>query len=268
MLINFLNAERYLDSLEKYYRNGLRDFVKHHKDFILVENSRGGDIILDISFMFVQKVKHMRGIKVCVFSEALDEYPVKGFSSGRKCVDEYGKYYDYIFFADNTTLDNARYFYTKFGYCPYTHFPVQRDKRIDVSFVGTNANRDWIRKIPNIKIYGEGWGENIIHVHGAKRRSITAKSRISLNVHHNATHSTTRDCELLAMHSFVLSDVIPKELEGGMVKYNSFDDLCKKIDYYLEHEREREEIAEKGYSLVRPFTYEKRIEEMMGVIKK
>jgi spore maturation protein CgeB len=69
------------------------------------------------------------------------------------------------------------------------------------------------------------------------------------------------------MRTFMLSDLVPKALEGGMVKYDSFDDLLVKIDYYLEHEAERKAIAEKGKELVKPYTYEKRLEEMIEVIE-
>ena len=51
-----------------------------------------------------------------------------------------------------------------------------------------------------------------------------------------------------------------------MVKYNSFDDLLAKLDYYLEHEEERTSLSTMGRVLVKPYTYELRMAEMMEAI--
>jgi spore maturation protein CgeB len=51
------------------------------------------------------------------------------------------------------------------------------------------------------------------------------------------------------------------------VYYESFDDCEKKAEYYLTHEDERLTIAENGCRKVRQFhTYDKRVEEMLGVV--
>jgi len=68
------------------------------------------------------------------------------------------------------------------------------------------------------------------------------------------------------MGTFILSDLVPGYLDGGMVKYNSFDDLLAKLDYYLEHEEERTSLSTMGRVLVKPYTYELRMAEMMEAI--
>ena len=51
------------------------------------------------------------------------------------------------------------------------------------------------------------------------------------------------------------------------VYFESKEDLIGKIDYYLEHEKEREEIARNGFEKTASCnTYMDRVGEMIGVI--
>lgn len=259
-VINFLYAEPYPDCLENFFLFGLRDFVQKHKNYNLVINGKGGDVILDIKFHFVNVIKNMKGIKILYFPDAYGDY--------KDLFDVYGDIYDYVFFpTKNSLIDNKRCFNVSFGYCPYTHYSVQRKKKIDVCFIGTkHQDRSWIRDIPNIKIYGDGWGEGVYPVYGAKKRAIVAQSKIILN-YHLENEANMRDYEMLASRAFMLGDIIPVGLERGMAKYDNFDDLCDKIDYYLKHEDEREEIVRKGREVVFPYTYERRIKEIIEKIR-
>jgi spore maturation protein CgeB len=59
-----------------------------------------------------------------------------------------------------------------------------------------------------------------------------------------------RILEIMACGGFVLTDRIPqleKELDGCVAFHNGGRDLTKKINYYLEHQDEREKIAKKGH---------------------
>jgi spore maturation protein CgeB len=86
------------------------------------------------------------------------------------------------------------------------------------------------------------------------------KSKICINIHDgsNDRHSgvNPRTFEILGCKSFQLIDenhLNEIELKSGrhLVEYKDADDLCKKIDYYLENEKERQCIADAGYQIVK-----------------
>ena len=260
-VINFVYAETYPDSLEQYMQRALQDYVKKRPQDTLVLNGTDGDVILDVKCRFTEQVQKMKGIKVLYFPDNLDRFG--------DLFNKYEQHYDYIFFAHgNDKIGKPRYFHLPLAYDPHIHFPLERKKTIDVAFVGTkHIDRADIAKIQGIQIYGNDWGDGVYPVYSAKKRNIYARTKIMVN-HHVAgdTSPNMRTFECLAMKTFLLSDLVPKALEGGMVQYNGRSDLKSKIAYYLGHEAEREAIAVRGYRLVRPHTYEKRVEEMMEAI--
>jgi spore maturation protein CgeB len=203
----------------------------------------------------------MNGLKVLYFQESFDRFG--------ELFENCERHYDLVFFPEtNTKIDNKRYFSLHLAYDPYTHFPLEREKTIDVAFVGTkHKDRAHIAKIPGIKIYGNDWGNTTYPVYGAKKRDIYARTKIMIEHHAGGATFSMRTFECLAMKTFLLSDLVPEELEGGMVQYNSFDDLLTKIEYYLVHEDEREAIAVKGIELVKPYTYEARMVQMLDVVR-
>jgi len=56
-----------------------------------------------------------------------------------------------------------------------------------------------------------------------------------------------RPLEVFACKGFLLTDYLPKKLEGCAVLTEGGDDLLEKIDYYLKNPQQREEIAQRGY---------------------
>lgn len=72
--------------------------------------------------------------------------------------------------------------------------------------------------------------------------------------------------------SFVLTNYLPTlgELyEDGkeLVTYKSYDDMIEKAKYYLEHDEEREKIAEAGYKrAIENHTYQHRIEKIVKIV--
>ncbi len=267
-VINFVNVEVYNDSLELFFKRGLRDYVKKHNEYRLVENCTDGDIILDVKCRFHEYIPAMTGVKVLYFPDNLDR--------AGEVFNAFEKLYDYVFFAHTTDLiDNKRYFHLPVAYDPYSHYRLRKDdtiypltKKEDVAFVGTkHKGREFLTEVPGINIYGNEWGNTIWPVYSTLKRKVYTKTKIMINHHVKGdTSANMRTFECLAMGTFLLSDLVPKELEGGMVKYNSFDDLLTKIDYYLEHEYKREAIAMRGYHLVQSYTYEARMAELLEVV--
>jgi spore maturation protein CgeB len=259
--INFVYAETYPNSLEQYMERALEAYVKKRPQDTLVLNGTDGDVILDIKCRFVERVQKMKGTKVLYFPDNLDRFG--------DLFNKYEQHYDFIFFAHgNDKIGKPRYYHLPLAYDPYIHFPLDRKKTIDVAFVGTNhKDRAHIAKIPGIKIYGNEWGDGIFPVYSAKKRSVYAQTKIMVN-HYVAgdTSPNMRTFECLAMRTFMLTDLVPKTLEAGMVRYKGQSDLEAKLAYYLEHEAEREAIAAKGYELVQPHTYEKRVEALIEVV--
>ena len=260
MLINFVEVENYPDCLEMFFRFALWDYTREHKEFRLDINGDAGDIILDVKFHFADEISTMDGIKVAYFPDVYSRY--KAF------VDENCSNYDFVFFSTNNQIvDNRHNFHVEVGYCPYTHYIIPQKKEIDLCFIGTkHSNRGWIKDLPNIQIYGDGWGDDICSIYGVEKRVATAQTKIMVNYHLDKNGSNMRDYEVLAMGTFMLSDFVPNELKGGMVQYSSFDDLVEKIEYYLKHEEEREAIAKRGREIVAPYTYEKRCGEMLEIV--
>jgi spore maturation protein CgeB len=100
------------------------------------------------------------------------------------------------------------------------------------------------------------------------------ESRINLNItmRNIRTGLPLRVFDILGSGGFLLTNFqaeLPAFFEQGkeLVYYESFDDCEKKAEYYLTHEDERLTIAENGCRKVRQFhTYDKRVEEMLGVV--
>ena len=268
MIINLINLSPYVEQFEEMWYHGFLGYIKKHPEHQVVVNrlkSSEVDITLDFQGNFLtegHKLSNLSGKKILYFQDNLHR-----FGDWFRSIE---KQYDLIFLLHNNPLiDNNRYYQLSGGYASEMHFPVKKKKTIDVCFVGTRhpAGREFIKDIPNIKIFGNDWEANIFPVYKAQKRAVYAKTKIMINQHVSGDTENMRDWECLAMKTFMLSDLVPKELEGGIVKYNGFDDLCEKVKYYLHNDKAREEIASRGKELVKPYTYEYRVGEMMEWIK-
>ena len=101
---------------------------------------------------------------------------------------------------------------------------------------------------------------------------IFACSKINLNITLRSIHSgiPLRALDIMACGGFLLSNY-QKELDEYFVEgrememFRSESECLQKISYYLTHEEERREIAERGQRRVREeFSYEKRLSEILG----
>lgn len=267
MIINIINFSLYVEQFEEMWYHGFLEYTRKNPEHQVVLNilkSSEVDITLDFKGNFLRhgnKLSNLSGKKILYFQDNLH-----GNFGGLFWDIE--KQYDLIFLLHNDSIvDKQRYFHLSPGYAPEICFPIKRKKVINVCFVGTcHPGKEFIKDIPNIRLFGNGWGANISPIYKARKRAVYAKTKIMINQHAIGDTENQRCWECLAMKTFLLSDLVPKELEGGIVKYDGFDDLLEKIRYYLDNKKEREEIAEKGWKIVQPYTYEKRVAEMMEVI--
>lgn len=99
------------------------------------------------------------------------------------------------------------------------------------------------------------------------------ESKINLNMTSKAIRSgiPLRVFDILACEGFMLSNYqneLMQFLEPGIDfdYYTSTEELIEKINYYLQHENQRKEIARNGYEKVlKEFNYPKRLSEMLDL---
>ena len=99
------------------------------------------------------------------------------------------------------------------------------------------------------------------------------QSRINLNISRRGIKSgiPLRAFDIMGCGGFLLSnfqadfldDFVPGE---DLVFYESKEDLLQKVDYYLDHEEERQAVAKNGHDKVAAgHTYRHRIREMLDI---
>lgn len=209
--------------------------------------------------------------------------------------------YDALFFKDSYIVDNLRSMYQKNVHylpeCfnPRVHRPVEYNEKdehkykCDISLIGNlHPFRVELLKTLNqydVKVYGSSnpWWLNIRDI-GAmytgeyltyleKSRAIK-HSKISLNTVHigEINGVNVRTFEIAGAGGFQLvqqkrdlADLF--EVGKEIVTYGTLDELRHKVDYYLEHERERLQIAKAGQQRAwNDHTYNDRMKKMLKIV--
>jgi len=159
-----------------------------------------------------------------------------------------------------------------------------------VSFVGAPyRNRIElfnILKIPKLEIYGEGWeGLNPLVKIGDRRitrferRNIYTNSKINLNLHSssqaegawNGDFVNPRTFEIAGLGGFQLTDargLLPLhfDLKNEIPVFSSAGGMLDAIQYYLDHESERNELAANARARVlKEHTYRHRAMEILSL---
>jgi O-antigen biosynthesis protein len=143
-------------------------------------------------------------------------------------------------------------------------------KQYDVCFVGhinsgnrVNALDKLFKTYPNF-YYGQRLFEE------ASRKY--AESKIVFNIS-MVDDLNMRTFEAMASGSMLMTNWIPtieEHFEDGkhLVLYRNDDEMVEKARYYLEHDEERERIAQAGYEeVMKNHTIDKRVETMLSAIK-
>ena len=121
-------------------------------------------------------------------------------------------------------------------------------KDIDLLFVGwlSKRRRAILKKISSQFncLATAAYGEDLVR--------LANRAKIVLNIHAEDFPDTeTRVFETLGCGSFLLSERLSSEnpfSERELVQFEDIEDLMKKIRYFLEHDEERETIAEHGHA--------------------
>ena len=122
-----------------------------------------------------------------------------------------------------------------------------------------------VDKICKLNPVREAWGD--------QKFEILNTTKICLNLHQFETHSfeSPRIFELLSEGCFVLSEPIqnsyPFKAGKHFVEFNGLDDLKIKINYFLNHQTQREQIASAGQIMAQSHTQKQMIELFSDEIK-
>jgi spore maturation protein CgeB len=186
------------------------------------------------------------------------------------------------------------------GCDPEVHRPValtpeeQQEFGCDVSFAGAGYyNRQNVLSgltDYNFKLWGVGWSKRELYAHWQRQdqrfdeevyRKIVAGSKVNVNLHSSTTQEgvdpacdaiNPRVFEIAACGGFQLCDPCKGldqlfDLETELPGYRNLTELRGRIDYFLDHESERREIAERARArALRDHTYECRAQQMLDLI--
>jgi len=156
--------------------------------------------------------------------------------------------------------------------------PYKVKKDIDVSFCGwAHTDRPvLIQKLKDagidVKTFGAGWGHNSF-IKIKEYVKIFSRSKININfgkTEGNKLQIKGRDFEVPMCGGFILTTHNPLlakyfELNKEVATYKTFDELVKKIKYYLVHDDEREQMAMAGHKrAIEDHTY---VSRFVGVLQ-
>lgn len=148
---------------------------------------------------------------------------------------------------------------------------LKREKDIDVLFVG---GRYYKYREGLYKFLGENynltWVGHDEEVRGMELNELIARSKVvvgdsvpSPQYWSNRVYEITgRGGFIIHPHVEGIKDEVPDLVT---YEYGNFEDLKEKIDYYLEHEKERESILDKCHAICP--TYKDRVKELCKLIK-
>lgn len=155
---------------------------------------------------------------------------------------------------------------------------LERGNEHDVIFVGSispvyperNTMMNMVAKKYHFKWYGR-FDTN--EIRGQDLNKVYARTKIVIGDSVYAPHYwSNRVVETLGRGGFLIHRDVPgiKEEYPYLVTYDgSFENLCEKIDYYLEHDEERREIQKKNFEWVKErYTMDKKCAELISCLKK
>ena len=173
----------------------------------------------------------------------------------------YYKFADKIWSYD---IDNKKEEYLVLGYHPCLEIKEQVSKVINVGFFGCNTPR---RKIFFNSVICKPVGINTWD-YRTKLVNIK-KTKINLNYHSYSESTYTewdRICLILANKSFLLSETFYCPLKIN--QFSNEKEYNEKVNYFLTHEKEREEIALRLYEEYRTkYDMRKILEEKLKAIQ-
>jgi spore maturation protein CgeB len=145
---------------------------------------------------------------------------------------------------------------------PTAYYPLDIAREIPVSFVGMpHGSRPQIMRWLyehgiEVAIFGYGWNGLDSRVSHELMLQVFSASKVSLNMSNSSVMGEQqikgRVFEVPGCRGLLLTDMADDlasyyEIGSEIVVYDSLEDMADKIRYYVEHDDEREAIAEAGY---------------------
>ena len=147
-------------------------------------------------------------------------------------------------------------------------------KDIDVSFCGQKyGDRSDLLEGSGIQCFGKGWPNGLLDFPEMAR--VLNRSKISINFSKGADgklQMKLRPFEIAASNTLLLcekTDELNKYYKIGkeVIVFENKEDLRQKIDYYLQHEEERKQIARAAYErTIKEHTWSNRFEEIIKAV--
>jgi len=144
------------------------------------------------------------------------------------------------------------------GYFPLSGFRIEMVNRLKSRF-------------NNFSVYGSGWpfGDGSMNHSQHEEAAAYRGAKIAINVSHfdYSSYSSDRLLRILGSGAFCLCKRFPNmEYNDGehLVVWETLDELEEKINYYLENEEERNEIAKNGcYYVHENHTFENMVDNLL-----
>jgi spore maturation protein CgeB len=176
------------------------------------------------------------------------------------------------------------------GCDPAAHRMVGRTDSLyqsDVAFIGrpnTPERAEFMQVLAkkfDLKLWGSGWDKYGLSavaadVYASEYRQICAGSKIMLGWNIDPTidlYFSNRTWYTLGCGGFLLTAYSPslQELLGRGQELDWFEtveECCEKIEYYLQHDEERQKIARAGYQLAHnEYSYDTMVNRIIGDVK-
>ena len=146
------------------------------------------------------------------------------------------------------------------------------ERKTDIGFVGKEAYTSRVKFIKFLKDkYGDGF-EKQEGIFFDEMAEFYNKCKIVVN-QSPGNDINMRMFEATACGSLLITQEVPYldelfEIGKEIVVYSTMRELTEKIDYYLEHDKEREKIARAGQRrTLRDHTYKNRVKDIIKIIK-
>lgn len=211
------------------------------------------DIVLfskcnNMSYLVLSEIRYNTTSKIVLWYQD----PIHNFD---KELIEKIRFSDYVFCAlhdpykESLKYSKNSYFLPE-GWDEKRIYPVMEDYAYGVSFIGSlyGNRQEYFDKVGFTHLQG---------LYDEDHNIAVAKSKINLNFTQGG--SSDRVYKVLAAKGFLLTESWPNMDDlftpgKDFVVFDGVDDLKKKIEYYLQNEKERLEIAEHGYKTVQKYT--------------
>ncbi len=209
-------------------------------------------------------------------------------------VDECNSY-DFVFFASKRMQEHFKTGLTVPSDIMMQCADAQRmtavdgnPKEYELLFVGNSRHvyrqilKDLLPTPYQLSVYGRHWEKFPVQDYVVAKYFPNSKvgqayhdAKILLNDHWDDMREygiiSNRIFDALHAGAFIISDHLPEidsVFDGSVITYTDREDLAKKIDYYMQHDKERDTLAKKGQQIVvQQHTFKQRMQVMSDCIR-